>query len=202
MPLSLTPGEAEVRWVPRPRFLRAGILTFSAVWCRRSTGIHFCTSGQFPALLAQTKIRRDRRFRTPFAQRYPPLRLRGNTAPRATVCPEPSFAKGHLEAALPRSLVRKKRKNTSLQVLCLPLLRTPCRASPFPATHTQTPGMGVPRSSSSPTLTPLCALCLCGKSGGFIRLRTLHLSCAFFRTAILCFQSLADSSTRCASASP
>src|SRR5216684_8701328 len=29
--------------------------------------------------------------------------------------------------------------------LCLPLLRTPCRVSPFLATHTQTPGIGVSR---------------------------------------------------------
>src|SRR6266851_3969882 len=41
------------------------------------------------------------------------------------------------------SSVAPKRKNASLQVLCLPLLRTPCRVSPFPATLTQTPGMGV-----------------------------------------------------------
>ena len=40
-----------------------------------------------------------------------------------------------------------KRKNASPQVLCLPLLRTPRRVSPFPATHTQTPGMVVPRCS-------------------------------------------------------
>ena len=38
-----------------------------------------------------------------------------------------------------------RRKNASLQVLCLPLLRTHAPASPFPATHTKTPGMGVPR---------------------------------------------------------
>ena len=44
-----------------------------------------------------------------------------------------------------RMSVALKRKNAILQVLCLPLIRTPCRVSPFLATHTQTPGIGVSR---------------------------------------------------------
>src|SRR5216683_8186713 len=44
---------------------------------------------------------------------------------------------------LGNSSVVPKRKNASLQVLCLPLLRTLCRVSPFLATLTKTSGMGV-----------------------------------------------------------
>jgi hypothetical protein len=66
----------------------------------------------------------------------------------------------------------QKCKNASLQVLCLPLLRTPCRVSPFPATLTQTPGMGT------------------GKSLSFIKLQTLlHRQ----KSQLLCYQANPDS---------
>jgi hypothetical protein len=58
--------------------------------------------------------------------------------------PFPIFAshrsriRGHVRRA-------QNRKNAHPQVLCLPLLQTPCRVSPFPATLTQTPGMVVSR---------------------------------------------------------
>src|SRR3984893_390105 len=60
-----------------------------------------------------------------------------------------------------------KRKHASLQVLCLPLLRTPCRVTPLLATHTQTPGMVVPRGFLSVGFLiffPLCPPCLSGES--------------------------------------
>jgi hypothetical protein len=53
-----------------------------------------------------------------------------------------------------------KRKNTPLQVLCLPLLRTPSRATPSLATHTQTPGIWVPCSSPFNFSFSVCSVSL------------------------------------------
>src|ERR1700688_4534836 len=50
--------------------------------------------------------------------------------------------------ALPMFPRAQKRKNASLQVLCLPLLRTPCRVTPLFATHTQTPGVWGTRATN------------------------------------------------------
>jgi hypothetical protein len=53
-----------------------------------------------------------------------------------------------------------KRKNALLQVLCLPLLRTLCCVTPFPATLTQTPGICVPRLlqfQCGPAANPICS---------------------------------------------
>src|SRR6266849_1708367 len=67
---------------------------------------------------------------------------------------------GYLSTALSVALLRK---NALQQVLCLPRLRTPCRVSPYLATHTQTPGMGVsrlpPTSASVLATSILFALC-------------------------------------------
>jgi len=88
--------------------------------------------------------------------------------------------------ALPMFPRAQKRKNASLQVLCLPLLRTPCRVSPFPATLTQTPGMGVPLLPVSASAPPGFT----GKSLSFIKLQTLlHRQ----KSQLFCHQANPDS---------
>jgi hypothetical protein len=90
---------------------------------------------------------------------------------RRRICGTPGWhTRSPSSPVTPKSpLLRKKRKNRSLQVLCLPLLQTPCRVSPFPATLTQTPGMGV-CSDAVPLTNPiLSALCFHGVTNCFSR---------------------------------
>src|ERR1700676_62406 len=155
--------------------------SMNSLQTRRRTGIHSCTDGQFPSLSPRNKISCDRLSRAPLAPRPLLSCLRRNSPSGSTFQLHPSA----LSCA-------PKRKNASLQVLCLPLLRTPCRVSPFPATHMQTPGMGCRALPffSSPSL---CSLCLCGKFISFSCLRTLSLSLRSFSHPDPLFSIVCDS---------
>jgi len=116
--------------------------------------------------------------------------------PHHGICPDlgSSLFSSNLEPPTSNlCFLRQRRKNTSLQVLCLPLLQTHCRVSFFPATLTQTPGCGC-HAVSCFELIPLCVLRASVANPAFSVCCGLFISlCALFRTPILCFQSFADS---------
>jgi hypothetical protein len=178
-------------------------LTFSAVCSRRSTGIHFCPSGQFPSLFARIKMSRDRRLTAPFAQRHPLSRLRANPPPRPTrhlrssrprsACHALLFSGFRFCGACPDPIRVDLCGKSNLLALCFHTRTNPLAGNSFPFTSIQNPrGCGVQACQFPIRALPgarwsvpnhiLSSVC-----GLFISLA------AFFRAPILYFQSFAHS---------